>query len=222
MTLGSRRAPLLLIPFIKQPSCWFSSGPSQQALAQRRARGQRGFGQRRREVCSHSAAAFPASSTTYFQSCITPKSSLCLQNQPGQTWEEVQSKYILKLAQRNKETNSQLCIIISFKTHACVYPTKLATSITFPQRLLRCYSSIYLIVVHWHITGEEIMTRFIEMETNAPSPHHGWSSQERCMEKSPTGNQHASQTEHLWFIHYTQLGSKHHSSIQYYRVCVCF
>lgn len=52
MTLGSLRAPPLLTPFIKQTSCWFSSGPSQQALARGRARGQRGFGERRRKVCS--------------------------------------------------------------------------------------------------------------------------------------------------------------------------
>lgn len=65
---------------------------------------------------------------------------------------------------------------------------KLATSITFPQSYLTCYYSIYLLVVRWHITGEEIMTRFIEMEMNAPSSLHGWSSQEHRMEKSPTGN----------------------------------
>lgn len=58
MTMGSWRAPPPLAPFIEQTSCWFSSGPSQQDLARGRARDQRGFGERRREVCSCSAAAF--------------------------------------------------------------------------------------------------------------------------------------------------------------------
>lgn len=70
---GFMACPLLLTPFITQPSCWFSSGPSQQALAQEKDCGQRGFGQRRSKVYSFSAAAICASSTTYFKPCVTPQ-----------------------------------------------------------------------------------------------------------------------------------------------------
>lgn len=71
------------------------------------------------------------------------------------------------------------------------------------SRVLQCSG------VRWHITGEDIMTCFTEM-ANAASPHNGWSCRE-CFMESPTGNLHRSQTEHLWFTHYTQLGSRHHS-----------
>lgn len=37
----------------------------------------------------------------------------------------------------------------------------------FPQRRRGCYYSVYLLVGQWHIAGEQIMTRFIEMEMNA-------------------------------------------------------
>lgn len=131
MTLGSWRAPPLLAPFIKQPSCWFSSGPSQQALAQGRARGQRGFGQRRREVCSRSAAAFPASSTTYSQSCVTPQvlpakpagpdlAGMRLSLNISQSLHRATKKQTLNNAPSHLSKRSS------------VHPTKSATSITFP------------------------------------------------------------------------------------------
>lgn len=102
MTPGSCRAPPLLAPFIKKSSCWFSSGSSQRALAQRRARGQRGFGDGRREVCSLPGAFFfRASSTTYFQWCVTPESSACLKNQHGQTEQGKSSS--LKASQRQQQ-----------------------------------------------------------------------------------------------------------------------
>lgn len=212
MTLGSQRATPLLIPFIKQHSCWFSSGPSQQALAQGESVAKedlvRGGGKSAHAQRLFQLQAQPTSN--HALSYILPVPV----KRAGPNREDGQFKYILKLAHGNKQHHT------FHNTSECIQQSLQDQS--HYLQCLRCYYSIHLLVVQWHITTEEIMTRFIEMETTAPSPRHGWSGGESCMENSPTGNQKASQTEHLWFTHYTQLDSRHHSSTRYCRVCACF
>lgn len=127
--------PLLLASFIKQPSCWFSSGPSQQALAQPRARGQRGFdqeeeGSRLPLNSSFSSIKHHLLPTMRYPQILPVPAKPAGPDRAGERSSLNISQYIPKRREIKKQTPKNAPS--HYSKHLSGYPTTLATSITFP------------------------------------------------------------------------------------------